>query len=66
MALEMSDIPPEMVKDIIWMAQRMDLPTGFIPEAKELRAADTRYTRLLRKLATRLMDIMERELDKDD
>ena len=64
MALEMSDIPPEMVKDIIWMAQRMDLPVDH--PVNEVRIADTRYTRLLRKLATRLMDIMERELDKDD
>jgi hypothetical protein len=53
-----------IAEDVLWMAQRMDLPLAH--PANDPRIADTRYTRLLRRLATTFMDVIEKELDDDN
>jgi hypothetical protein len=56
-----------MAEDVLWMAQRMDLTEGYIVgDLREVRVADTRYTRLLRRVATTFMDVIEKELDDDN
>jgi hypothetical protein len=64
--LALNELPPRLIEDVIWMAQRMDVPAGTVVAGGHVNYLDTRYTRMLKAMAISMMDAIEKELGAPD